>query len=183
MILFSKITQINYWGIAMDEIIGTQVLEDALKDKITLNEGEELEVSYRKKKKGSCPPFIAVGNGNTSKAFREKAVVDGFEIVCSLSPKQIEIFSYFKKQVLDNHLSAYRAKSYTPQINHVFFPKSTDPEADTIRKLLGQNNNATTMIDKNVIKKISLHEYMVNPYLLIPTKNFDEVAKLWDSLP
>jgi hypothetical protein len=166
----------------MDSIIGTNDFENILRDKINLEKDEELEVTFKKTKKGKAPPYIAVGNGKYGKEFSKDNIMDAFDVIGSLSPKQLEIFLYFKNHVVENHMSAHHRKTLNDQINHVHLPKSGVPKADVIRKLLGENKNAQAMVEKNIIKRISSYEYMVNPYLLIPTKNFKDVVAKWESL-
>ena len=152
-----------------------------MENKLELKENEEITVTVGKKKRSKLPPFVAVGNGNCTQDFKADVVMDAFCIVGALSPKQLEIFLYFKDEVVRKNMNAHFSSINDIEVNHIYLSQSDD-NSKKIKKLLGENKNAQDMIDKKIFKKISASKYMVNPYLIIPMKNFDDVVKKWDEL-
>ncbi|WP_041962918.1 hypothetical protein [Sulfurospirillum cavolei] len=149
----------------------------------SLMTNEELNVQVTRKRKASTPPYSTIGNGRTTKEYKDAPVVDAFRVIGQLSPQQLEIFLYFRDVIVENALYHRNTKTRNDQPNHVTLSRSSENHAEKqIKTLLGQNNNSARLQKMNIIKKIRVGVYMVNPYLLIPSDNFAEVAKQWNEL-
>lgn len=149
----------------------------------SLKNNEEIEVKYSKKKKSKTPRYLTIGSGMTSKDFKENVVVDAFAVIGQLSKQQLEIFLYLRDLRVEKDLEHYNSKAINKKPNTVSIPKFKDDErAKQTKENLRKNNNGKTMIELGIIKKVKAGVYMINPYLLIPNDNFDEVAKQWDEI-
>lgn len=160
----------------MDE----QTIQDTIEH---LKSDEALDVRITKKKKSSTPPYLTIGNGKTTRHFKDAPVVDTLKVVGLLSPQQLEIFLHFKDLVVENSMSSHKAGTINKQPNTVTLSKSdTDVQAKKVKELLRTNKNSRKMQDLAIIKKIKTGVYMVNPYMLIPSDNFEDVVKEWDAI-
>lgn len=148
-----------------------------------LKADETLDVRVTKKKKSSTPPYSTIGNGRTTRHFKDAPVVDTLKIIGSLSPHQLDIFLHFRDAIIDNQIRSIQTKTINAHPNTVILSSSTlDTESKRIKELLRSNNNGRRMEDLSIIKKIKSGVYMVNPYMLIPSDNFEDVVNEWNAI-
>ena len=50
---------------------------------------------------------------------------------------------------------------------------------DGMKRLMQRNNNIKVLTEKGIVKKGKNKRYMVNPYILIPSRNFKWHAATW----
>jgi len=147
-----------------------------------LKSNEQLDVIIRKKKKDKTPPYSTIGSGFSTKDFKEDVVVDAFKVIGNLSPQQLEIFLYFRDEVVQKQLDEFRTNIANTSPNTIVLSKSTlDYKTKELKRLLRANGNSKKMIELDIIRKVKAGVYMVNPYILIPTKNFSDVASEWNN--
>lgn len=156
------------------------IIDEAIK---TLKGNEELTVKYSRTKKSKTPPYLIIGNGRTTKDFKEDVVVDAFELIGELSKQQLQIFLYFKNLVIERNLDYYNRKALDITPNYIIIPSSSlDTEAKRIKGLMRTNGNGKRLVELQIVRKIKANHYMVNPYLLIPNDNFLVAAANWEKL-
>lgn len=158
--------------------------DDAINDSLaSLRANEEFEVLITKRKKASTPPYLIIGNGRTTKEYKDACVIDAFKVVGQLSAQQLEIFLYFRDVIVDNALYHRNAKMTNERPNEVEIPRTSgDTKAQEIKTLLRNNRNGARLQELAIIKRVSMGVYMVNPYLIIPHDNFAKVAKQWEEI-
>jgi hypothetical protein len=54
-----------------------------------------------------------------------------------------------------------------------------DPYTKMIKLLMQRNNNIKALVDKKILKKGKKKSYMVNPFILIPNREFKRHAAIW----
>lgn len=141
------------------------------------------QLIVKKQKTSPKPPYMIIGNGLSTRVFGDDLVIDAFEIIGSLSSKQLEIFLYLKNCIIQKQLDARSNKIVDPEPNTIIMNKSkSDEDAQRIKSLMAENRNASNMIANGIMKKVKTGVYMINPYLIIPSDNFDNVAKQWNSI-
>ena len=149
--------------------------------KQNLKPDEELEVSYRVKKKEKKPPYINVGNGFETRDFPAGVSLDTFKVFSELSKAQQRLFVDFKDLLVDQRVSLGKRKQDVDKINVVTLYNDDEWHLG-IKKQLKDHKNGTELEEKGVLKKIKNGRYMLNPYIFIPRHNFEEVAEIWNEL-
>ena len=173
---YSKIIFKLHKGETMNE----QVIQNTIEN---LKSDEALDVRITKKKKSLTPPYLIIGNGKSSRHFKNAPVVDTLKVLSTLSPQQFEIFLHFRDLIVENTISSSQADTINKHPNTVTLSKSNnDIEAKRVKALLRTNNNGRKMQDLMIIKKIKIGVYMVNPYMIIPTNDFEEAVNEWDAI-
>ena len=158
-------------------------MEHELEERLqNLKDDEEIEATFRKKKKSKPPPYIMVGNGMSTKDFPEDVVVDAFQVFSELSPAQQQLFVGLKDVLVQVRLRDYYAKR-TPENPNLIWLDNLDEFQQSIRTRMGQNRNGTILEEKGILKKIKTGKYMFNPYLFPPASDFKRVAEIWENLP
>lgn len=147
-----------------------------------LGKNEKLVVS--KSTTEEKPPYIVIGNGNTSKKFtQEDVVMDALAVFATLSPKQQLIVLHLRDEMVRNNINAKHKKIQLPNPNEIYLSQITGLDvAQQVKKLLSENGNNKALVDKKVMRKIQNNVYMLNPYMFIPSYNFAETAQTWQSL-
>jgi hypothetical protein len=150
---------------------------------IKLKPGEQIKATYEKKKKGSSPPYIVVGNGMATKEFPTDAVIDAFEVFSELPKAQQRLFIWLKDILVYQNMDNHYAKRRVENPNLIKLDKNKENEEhQRIRKLMSENRNGSELGAKGVIKKMKIGVYMLNPYIFIPPYDFQAVAELWKGL-
>lgn len=156
-------------------------LEEKLQN---LKNNEEIEATYRKKKKSQSPPYITVGNGVATKKFPSEVVMDAFEVFGNLTKTRQSLFKDFKdlwvRQAMDNHNN--KRKVDNPNLIQLDCHKDNELH-QSIKTRMMQNRNGSELERSGVLKKIKKRQYMLNPYIFIPPGDFKEVAEIWEELP
>ena len=148
-----------------------------------LKSGEQLVATYYKRKRGSTPPYIIVGNGYSTKAFPPEVVMDAFEVFSELSTAQQKLFIWLKDILVSQNLNNHYAKRRVENPNLVRLDRGKDNEDHLrIKTMMGENRNGSVLKEKGVLEKVERGVYMLNPYLFIPSSDFADVAKLWEDL-
>jgi hypothetical protein len=146
----------------------------------SLKPGERLITTYEKTTIGKSPPYITVGNGLASKNFPSDLVIDAFQVFSQLSKAQQQLFLDFKDILILQQIDNYYAKRAVKNPNLICLEKGDKNDLHkSIRSRMSQNRNGQMLQKNGVLKKIKNGVYMLNPYLFIPFKNFEEVARLW----
>ncbi len=147
------------------------------------NIGSRDEIVITRKSKEKTPPYSVIGNGKTSKDYKEDVVVDTIDMIGKMNSQQFETFKYFRDLVVEEQLHHHKRNTTNEEPNIVIIPKSkNDTKAVRIKELIRNNNNGKKLQEMGAIRKIKAGEYMVNPYMIIPSHNFSKAALKWDSL-
>ncbi len=147
----------------------------------SLAKHERLEISKRTTE--DKPPYIVIGNGNTSKKFTQDVVMDALAVFATLSPKQQLIVLHLRDEMVRNQINAKHKKIQLPNPNEIYLSQITALDvAQQVKKLLSENGNNKALVDKKVMRKIKKNIYMLNPFMFIPAYKFAETAQLWHSL-
>lgn len=129
------------------------------------------------------PPYLVIGNGNTSKIFKQDVVMDTLAVFASLSPKQQQIVLLLRNEMIRNQMEAFQKKTQLANPNEIHLSHTTTDEvAPLVKDLLRANGNGKILTDKKVLRKIKTNVYMLNPFMFIPAYKFAETVQLWDSL-
>jgi len=156
-------------------------LEEGLRG---LRSGEQLIATYQKKKNSKTPPYIAVGNGLSTKSFPEEVVMDAFKVFSELSKTQQGLFVGLKDILIKERMANYRNKRKVDNPNLVTLERSKSNSAhQDIKDKMSKNRNRKTLEINGILKQIKPGQYMLNPYIFIPHKDFDDVARIWEELP
>ena len=146
-----------------------------------LGKNEKLVVS--KSTTEEKPPYIVIGNGNTSKKFTQDVVMDALAVFATLSPKQQLIVLHLRDEMVRNQINAFHKKIQLPNPNEIYLSQITALDVvQQVKKLLSENGNSKALKDKKVMRKIKNNVYMLNPFMFIPSYNFAETAQTWQSL-
>lgn len=146
-----------------------------------LQSGEQLIATYQKKQKSKTPPYIAVGNGLSTKSFPEEVVMDSFKVFSELSKTQQGLFVGLKDILINERMTNYRNKRKIDNPNLVTLERNNSVHQD-IKDKMSQNRNRKTLEVNGILKQIKPGQYMLNPYIFIPHKDFDDVARIWEEL-
>lgn len=149
----------------------------------SLKPGEKLVTTYEKKKSSGGPPYVTLGSGLATKKFPEGTSVDALQVFSELSNEQQRLFIYFKDVLVEQMMDNYQAKRSVENPNKVPLSKNPDNELhQRIRSLIGKHKNGTTLEEKGVLKRLKIGVYMLNPYIFIPSGDFEKVAKIWEEI-
>ena len=122
--------------------------------KLTVNHdnNEYLEV-HRKKLSDWKIPFTPIGN----KSMKNPECIDALDVICDFNSKELFLLKIIKDKInKDNELFLYK--------------KSFD---------IGDNRKITTamksLINRGLVARIKREHYMVNPYFLVPKKEYQDL--------
>lgn len=155
----------------------TNEIEEQIKG---LKRGEQLNTVITKTKKHKTPPYITVGNGLSTTAFKAVDVVDAFAVFGKLSKAQQQLFIMLKDILVMQNMESHYRKSRHQNPNQIVLQKcKINEEHQLIRKNMSQNKNGKRLMEEGVLKQKKPGVYMLNPYLFIPPYNFKEIADIW----
>ena len=123
------------------------------------------------------PPYTMIGSGEKNRMFPQ-GTVDALWVIGSLNKSQLTLFMCFKFIVMSN----YKLDREMPggdenrNLNEVDLRVSG---IDVMKKLMQRNNNIKALTEKGIVKKGKGKRYMVNPYILIPNRDFKRHAATW----
>jgi hypothetical protein len=149
-----------------------------------LNRGEQVVVTYQKKKKNKSPPYITVGNGLSTKNFSDEVVMDAFKVFSELSKTQQNLFIALKDLLIEENMGNYYSNRKVDNPNLIILDRSkSNLVHQNIRTKMSQNFNRKVLEKNGVLKQINPGRYMLNPYIFIPYNDFEKIAKIWEELP
>jgi hypothetical protein len=123
------------------------------------------------------PGYTMIGSGQTTRMF-PSGTIDALSVIGSLNESQLKIFLYFRDmiQVMNKLESKYPdSRRNLNEISLIL----DDPYTKVIKSLMQRNNNVKALVDKNILKKGKKKSYMVNPFILIPNREFKRHAATW----
>ena len=155
----------------------TSEIEEQIK---RLKDGEQVNAVITKTKKNKTPPYITVGNGLSTKAFKAVDVVDAFAVFGKLSKAQQQLFIMLKDILVMQNMEAHYRKNRHQNPNQIVLQKcKANDENQLIKTNMSQNKNGKRLMEEGVLKQKKPGVYMLNPYLFIPPYNFKETAEIW----
>jgi hypothetical protein len=123
------------------------------------------------------PAYTMIGTGQTTKMF-PSGTIDTLSVIGSLNESQLKIFIYFRDmlQITNKLESKYPdSRRNLNEVNLIL----DDPYTKMTKSLMQRNNNVKALVDKNILKKGKKKSYMVNPFILIPNREFKRHAAIW----
>lgn len=145
---------------------------------LTVTSDELVTVSTRKKKEPK-PSFTLISCGIQTKVFSSSEIIDGLAVFGQLSHKQQLIVLKLRDVMIRHQLAARNIGEKLTNPNKVIIP--IDDRAE-MKKLLRDNNNKKTLIERQLLRQIDKHSYMLNPFVFVPYEGFESVRELWHSL-
>jgi hypothetical protein len=155
-------------------------ISDIEQQAANLKKGQKLEayISNTEDK----PYYITIGNGKTSKSFKQDVVMDAMAVFASLSPKQQEVVLLLRDEMIRNQINAFQSKTQLDNPNEIHLSHTTTNEtAEKIKSLLRANGNGKALNDKKVLRKVKPKVYMLNPFMFIPAYKFAETVAKWNA--
>jgi hypothetical protein len=123
------------------------------------------------------PAYTMIGSGQTTKIF-PSGTVDTLAIIGSLNESQLKIFLYFRDMIQATNRLESKYPDSRRNLNEVSLVLD-DPYTKMIKLLMQRNNNIKALVDKKILKKGKKKSYMVNPFILIPNREFKRHAAIW----
>ncbi|MCI2282615.1 hypothetical protein L3081_03355 [Colwellia sp. MSW7] len=123
------------------------------------------------------PAYTMIGTGQTTKMF-PSGTIDTLSVIGSLNESQLKIFLYFRDMIKINNQLESKYPDSRRNLNEVSLILD-DSYTKMIKSLMQRNNNVKTLVDKNILKKGKKKSYMINPFLLIPNREFKRHLGLW----
>lgn len=121
------------------------------------------------------PSYMMVGAGQNTRMFPEGGV-DALRLIGSLNKSQLEIFLYFRDLIVIRNQLEKKYPKPSRNLNEISL-QGTGYE--DLKRLMQRNNNIKTLTDLGIVKKGKKKRYMVNPFILIPSRNFKWHAATW----
>lgn len=147
-----------------NDIAHTGLIPDLFDDcQLHIPKGAKVLVELPKQDKpvSNKPPFVMVGNGGKNRMYEAYPLID---TLLDLSKPE----AWFMKMLFKSHQSK-TGISNIPYSNLSITDKKVASKAYKLLK------------DRNLVKRVKLHDYMINPTALI-TVNFEEHIKVWNDL-
>lgn len=157
-------------------------MNDEIKQKTAeLKKNQELVATYQIRERGKSPPYITVGNGIATKAFPKNLVIDTFRVLNELTKEQRELVADLKDILVQQQMKAHYSNKNIKKQNIITLEgKNKNDIHDHISKKMSEHRNCTELEKKGVIVKLKNRQYMLNPYMFIPSKDFKHVSEIWE---
>lgn len=123
------------------------------------------------------PAYTMIGSGKTTRMF-PAGTVDALAVIGSLNKSQLEIFLYFRDVIAIQYQTDKKYPNPNRNLNEVSLVMDDD-YTKKIKSLMQRNNNIKALVDKKILKKGKKKCYMVNPFILIPNREFKRHAGTW----
>jgi len=123
------------------------------------------------------PAYTMISSGQATKVF-PLGGVDTLSVVGSLNESQLKIFLYFRDMMQVTNKLELKYPDSRRNLNEVSLMLS-DPYTKMTKSLMQRNNNVKALVDKGILKKGKNKSYMVNPFILIPNREFKRHAATW----
>jgi hypothetical protein len=123
------------------------------------------------------PAYTMIGTGQTTSMF-PSGTIDTLSVIGSLNESQLKIFLYFRDMIQITNKLESKYPDLRRNLNEVSLILD-DPYTKMIKSLMQRNNNVKALVDKSILKKGKKKSYMVNPFILIPNREFKRHAAIW----
>jgi len=123
------------------------------------------------------PAYTMIGSGQTTKMF-PSGTIDTLSVIGSLNESQLKIFLYFRDMIQITNKLESKYPDSSRNLNEVSLILD-DPYTKMIKSLMQRNNNVKALVEKSILKKGKKKSYMVNPFILIPNREFKRHAAIW----
>lgn len=137
---------------------------------VTPESDEVIEIIRKKKYNEPLPPYNIVGNGLTN---RHGTSVDILEICLQLNMAEMKLLQFLRTAFTINSINK-------EEIPNVVLPSSWDEFDKYLSTALMKNYTHLEYLQ--VIKRIRRGVYMVNPRILMPSKEYLRIETMWDNL-
>lgn len=137
---------------------------------VTPESDEVIEIVRKKKYNEPLPPYNIVGNGLTN---RHGTSVDILEICLQLNMAEMKLLQFLRTAFTVNSINK-------EEIPNVVLPSSWDEFDKYLSTALMKNYTHLEYLQ--VIKRIRRGVYMVNPRILMPSKEYLRIETMWDNL-
>lgn len=137
---------------------------------VTPESDEVIEIVRKKKYNEPLPPYNIVGNGLTN---RHGTSVDILEICLQLNMAEMKLLQFLRTAFTVNSINK-------EEIPNVVLPSSWDEFDKYLSTALMKNYTHLEYLQ--VVKRIRRGVYMVNPRILMPSKEYLRIEAMWDNL-
>lgn len=124
-----------------------------------------------------------MNNGRYTINHKKEDVMDVIEVVSKLSKVEVAIVQYMKDLLIDQQIF----NSQNPNSNNKF--KSNVVEVPTSEAFKmndylkkGMSKSYKHLVEVKVLIRVKRNQYMINPYFIMPSSNFDEALEMWNEL-
>ncbi|MCP3684807.1 MAG: hypothetical protein GY861_19235 [bacterium] len=156
-------------------------MNDDLKQRVQdLKNNQQLVATYEVKERSKSPPYITVGNGIATKAFPDSVAVDTIRVLNELTKEQRGLVADLKDILVEQWMSDHYSNRISKNPNLITLQRKGNNEChDNISKRMSEHRNCTELTEKGVLVKVKNRQYMLNPYMFIPSKDFKQIEELW----
>lgn len=137
---------------------------------VTPESDEVIEIVRKKKYNEPLPPYNIVGNGLTN---RHGTSVDILEICLQLNMAEMKLLQFLRTAFTVNSINK-------EEIPNVVLPSSWEEFDKYLSTALMKNYTHLEYLQ--VVKRIRRGVYMVNPRILMPSKEYLRIEAMWDNL-
>lgn len=132
-------------------------------------EDEVIETKIVKKTKEAYPGYTLLGNGRATR--NGGYSMDILDICAELNTAEMKLLKFLRDEVDRNKMAKEK---------NVNLVKPTRSHEWTDYLKIAMKKNYSHMECVGIIKRVRRGTYMMNPYVLIPTKDFEYHAKEWE---
>ena len=132
--------------------------------------GEVVEVTRKKAKAEPLPPYNIVGNGFSS---RHGTSLDLIDTCAKLNTAEINLLQFFRDEFTHNSI-------IKEELPNLIIP--THSENFTKYLSIALKKNYSHMEYQLVVRRVKRGTYMVNPDLLMPSRNYLLAKAEWNNL-
>lgn len=150
------------------------VVEKELTDTIADMDSDSTYVITRTKREKDkiSAPFTLMGNGLTSKS-SGRTSIDVLAVCEEMNKVELALFKYFRNASIANSIRG----EHIPNIVKTIGDEDMTPYLKT-----GIMKTYLHLEELKVVKRMKRGTYLLNPYLVIPSKNSHKAFELWDDL-
>lgn len=130
--------------------------------------GDVLEITRKKQDREPLPPFNIVGNGMSN---RNGQSLDLLEVCLQLNMSEMRLLQFFRDAFTR---SLINQEANPNKVEPLKWPEFDKYLATALRK------NYSHLEYMEVLARIKRGVYLINPNMLIPTRNFTEISAEWE---
>jgi hypothetical protein len=121
------------------------------------------------------PAYLMIGSGQSNRMFPE-GNVDALLLIGSLNKSQLLIFLQLRDLITINYQLDKKYPKLSRNMNEISLKLDG---LDELKRLMQRNNNVKNLTELGIIRKGKHKRYMVNPFILIPSRDFKWHAATW----
>ena len=150
-------------------MISINYTEEELPAGLVPEKGETIEVTHRNKFPEPLLPYNIMGNGFTN---RHGTSMDAIDICAQLNTSEIKLLQFLRDQFTLNSIRKEELPS-------VVRPTRCEGFTDYLKTALRKNYAHLEYV--GVLRRLKRGEYIINPGMLMPSRNYLQAMSLWNS--